>query len=109
MLDFLFSSCIPRQAKLSLTVSIPISVPPKETTLNRKTIPSNGPTMKRRSEKIDYMATKKTRRLTNSGFLDRAFENAWYLPELDDDLDDDMPFETSVRTAKSHVDENGFY
>ena len=42
---------------------------------------------KRQSDKADLRIQKKTRRLTNSGFLDRAFENAWFLPE--DAFDDD--------------------
>lgn len=41
---------------------------------------------KRRSDMSDLMVSKR-RKSTNSGFLDRAFENAWYLPE--DELEEE--------------------
>lgn len=49
---------------------------------------------KRRSDMADFLITKKSKRLTNSGFLDRAFENAWFLPE--DECDNDKTIDEIV-------------
>ena len=70
----------------------------------RKTLSSFGSFRKKRqSEKRQRPVVKKTRRLTNSGFLDRAFENAWFLPE--DEVDD---YEQSDVSIKTYMDEKGY-
>ena len=67
----------------SMTVSKPPKAMPYAPTFQKK----------RRSEKAEMTTTaKKPKRLTNSGFLDRAFENAWYIPEdLSDSGDSSSP------------------
>jgi len=55
---------------------------------------------KRQTEKADFLVVKKPRRLTNSGFLDRAFENAWYLPDDVFDDDDETTLEENQQPRK---------
>ena len=71
--------------------------------LNKPNPPSGGLRAKRRNEKADYsVILKKTcengvssSTRESSGFLDRAFENACFVPEDDDEDEDDVMDEVS--------------